>query len=55
MTLDTEKTNQNDVDDRGIEENIRITGSDENFVQLFTMLKQQTELMMDHKRPKRSS
>jgi septal ring factor EnvC (AmiA/AmiB activator) len=47
--LNTEETNQEDMDDRGGEENTRITGSDENFVELFSMMKQQTELIMEHK------
>ncbi|CAB4011553.1 Retrovirus-related Pol poly from transposon 412 [Paramuricea clavata] len=46
--LNSEETNEDDMDDRG-EENTRITGSDENFVELFSMMKQQTELIMEHK------
>jgi hypothetical protein len=47
--LNPEETNQDDMDDRGGGENTRITGSDENFVELFSMMKQQTELIMEHK------
>lgn len=45
----TEETNRNSMEERGEQENICSTTSDENFVELFAMMKQQTELMMEHK------
>lgn len=47
--VNTEENNQNDMGDREEQENTCSATSDDNFVELFAMMRQQTELMLEHK------
>ena len=47
--VNVEEINQDDMGDHEEQENTCSTTSNENFVELFMMMKQQTELMLEHK------
>ena len=47
--VNTEESNRDDMGDREEQENTYCATSDDNFVELFAMMRQQTELMLEHK------
>ena len=47
--VNVEEINRDDMGDHEEQENTCSTTSNENFVELFMMMKQQTELMLEHK------
>ena len=47
--VNTEESNRDDMGDREEQENTCSATSDDNFVELFAMMRQQTELMLEHK------
>ena len=47
--VNTEESNRDDMGDREEQEKTYCATSDDNFVELFAMMRQQTELMLEHK------
>ena len=47
--VNTEESNRDDMGDREEQENTCSATSDDNLVELFAMMRQQTELMLEHK------